>query len=56
MRHEMDIKILGPGCANCVKLDKVTRQVIEEMGVSATIEKVEDYEAIASFGVMSTPH
>lgn len=55
MRQDMDIKILGPGCSNCVKLEKVTRQVVEEMGIVATIEKVEDYEAIASFGVMSTP-
>lgn len=51
----MEIKILGPGCNNCVKLDQATRQVVADMGITATIEKIEDYEAIASYGVMSTP-
>jgi small redox-active disulfide protein 2 len=51
----MDIKVLGPGCKNCVTLDKIAHEVIEEMGLTATFEKVEDYAAIASYGVMSTP-
>jgi small redox-active disulfide protein 2 len=51
----INIKVLGPGCKNCVTLDRITHQVIDEMGLQATIEKVEDYAAIASFGVMSTP-
>lgn len=51
----MDIKILGPGCKNCVTLDKITRQVVQEIGLNATIEKVEDYGEIAAYGVMSTP-
>lgn len=51
----MDIKILGPGCKNCVTLDKITRQVVQELGLDATIEKIEDYGQIASYGVMSTP-
>ena len=51
----MEIKVLGPGCKNCVTLDKIAHEVIAEMGISATFEKVEDYAAIASFGVMSTP-
>jgi len=51
----MDIKILGPGCKNCVLLYKMTTQAIQELEISATIEKVEDYGQIASYGVMSTP-
>ena len=51
----MDIKILGPGCKNCVTLDRIAHEVVSEMGIEATFEKVEDYAAIASFGVMSTP-
>lgn len=51
----MEIKILGPGCKNCVLLYKMTTQVIQELGLDATIEKVEDYGQIASYGVMSTP-
>ena len=51
----MIIKVLGPGCANCKSLERVTREAITELGLDATIEKVEDYATIASYGVMSTP-
>ncbi len=51
----MEIKVLGPGCKNCVTLDRIAHEVIADMGLIANIEKVEDYEAIASYGVMSTP-
>ncbi|HEX7404764.1 MAG TPA: thioredoxin family protein [Candidatus Nanopelagicaceae bacterium] len=51
----MDIKILGPGCKNCVTLDRITREAVSEMGIQATIEKIEDYTEIASYGVMTTP-
>ncbi|MEY3636604.1 MAG: hypothetical protein RL147_1033 [Actinomycetota bacterium] len=51
----MEIKVLGPGCKNCVTLDRIAHEVVRELGISATFEKVEDYAAIASYGVMSTP-
>ena len=51
----MHIKILGPGCANCSKLEKQTRKAIDLLGIDADIEKVTDYSQIASYGIMSTP-
>ena len=51
----MDLKVLGPGCKNCVTLDRIAHEVVVEMGLAASFEKVEDYAAIASYGVMSTP-
>lgn len=51
----MVIKILGPGCPKCKTLDKLTREVVEQNGIDATVEKVEDIVAIMNFGVMSTP-
>lgn len=51
----MIIKVLGPGCNNCKNLERVTREAVAELGMTATIEKVEDYAAIAGYGVMSTP-
>ena len=51
----MEIKVLGPGCKNCVTLDRIAHEVVQEMGITATFEKIEDYAAIASYGVMSTP-
>jgi small redox-active disulfide protein 2 len=51
----MDIKILGSGCANCINLEKATRQALADLGLEATIEKVTDYGQIVGYGVMSTP-
>ncbi len=51
----MEIKILGPGCAKCNKTEKLVREVIEEAGIDATVEKVSDMMQIASYGVFGTP-
>lgn len=51
----LDIKVLGPGCKNCVMLDKITKDAVAELGLDATIEKVEDYAEIAAYNIMSTP-
>ncbi len=51
----MHIKILGSGCANCVNLERATRQAVSELGLDATFEKVTDYGDIASYGIMRTP-
>lgn len=51
----MMIKVLGPGCKNCVNLSKNTQEALDELGIDAQIVKVTDYKDIASFGVMSTP-
>ena len=51
----MDIKILGTGCPKCKSLEKLTREVVEQNGLSAEISKVEDIMEIMKFNVMSTP-
>jgi len=51
----MNIKILGPGCANCVNLEKAAKQAASELGIDATFEKVTDYAEIVSYNIMSTP-
>ncbi len=51
----MEIKVLGTGCAKCKSLEEVTRKAVEEKGVDATIEKVEDIMQIMTYGVMTTP-
>lgn len=51
----MHIKVLGPGCRNCVNLEKEARAAVADLGLDATIEKVTDYPTIASYGIMRTP-
>lgn len=51
----MKIKVLGPGCRNCVTLSNNTEAALKELGIEAEIIKVTDYKDIASYGIMSTP-
>ena len=51
----MEIKVLGPGCANCRTTLALLEQLAEETNVGVTFAKVEDVKEIAGFGVMSTP-
>jgi small redox-active disulfide protein 2 len=51
----MEIKILGGGCANCKRLEKVARQALEEMGLEADVAKVTDFSEIMSYDILTTP-
>jgi small redox-active disulfide protein 2 len=51
----MILKILGPGCKNCVALERATSRAVDDLGLVATVEKVTDYREIVGYGVMSTP-
>lgn len=51
----MLIQILGPGCANCRRLEELARQVVAEMGMEAVVEKLESYAEIVKYGVLATP-
>ncbi len=51
----MEIKILGTGCAKCQALERNTRQAVDELKLSAQIEKVTDLQAILSYDILMTP-
>jgi small redox-active disulfide protein 2 len=51
----MEIKILGTGCPKCKTLEKITREVVEQNGLTANITKVEDIMDIMKYNVMATP-
>ena len=51
----MNIKVLGPGCMNCKTLEKRIIEALQELNLDVKVEKVEDYQAIASYGIMRTP-
>lgn len=49
------VKILGPGCANCRKLEAVAREAATSAGVEAEFVKISDMQAIMAYDVLSTP-
>jgi small redox-active disulfide protein 2 len=49
------IEVLGPGCANCRRLEAAAREAVAIAGVEAEVRHVTDYAQIAARGVMSTP-
>ncbi len=51
----MNIKILGPGCMNCKTLYRRTEEALQELNMKATLEKVEDFQKIATYGIMRMP-
>ena len=53
--NNMEIKILGTGCAKCKTLEKLTREVVEKNGIQATITKGEDITEIMKYHIMATP-
>ncbi|WP_270419755.1 thioredoxin family protein [Bacteroides intestinalis] len=51
----MEILVLGPGCAKCVKTYEAIKKVIDETGSDATVRKIDDIMEIMKFNVMATP-
>ena len=50
----MEIKVLGPGCTNCYKMEELAKKAATELGIDATVEKVSDIQEIMKY-TMSTP-
>ena len=51
----MEVKVLGPGCAKCKKLYEEADNVIKQLGVPATLTKVDKLSEIAAYSVLMTP-
>jgi len=50
----MEIKVLGPGCANCHKMEEMAKAAVKELGIEAKVEKISDMQEILKY-TMSTP-
>ncbi|MBM4136778.1 MAG: thioredoxin family protein [Nitrospira sp.] len=50
----MEIKVLGPGCPNCHKMEELTTKAVKELGIDAKVDKITDIKEIMKY-TMSTP-
>jgi len=51
----LDIKVLGPGCDNCKKVEAIARQAAMNLGVEAQFEKITNRAEYPKYGLMYTP-
>jgi small redox-active disulfide protein 2 len=51
----MKIEILGTGCAKCHQLEQVTKDVVKELAIDATVEEVKDIKKIMNYHILTTP-
>ncbi|MFI5116461.1 MAG: thioredoxin family protein [Terriglobales bacterium] len=51
----IDIKVLGPGCANCKRLYQEAEKAVAQLSAPATITKVEDIREIMAYKILATP-
>jgi small redox-active disulfide protein 2 len=51
----IEIKVLGPGCANCKRLYAEAEKAVAQLSTPATLTKVEDIKEIMAFRILATP-
>ena len=51
----LTIKVLGPGCARCKQMEKLTNEVIRELAIDAEIEEIKDVKKIMEYPILTTP-
>lgn len=51
----LNIKVLGPGCANCQQVEGVAKRAVSMLGLEAHIEKVTDRAQIMAYHLLATP-
>ena len=51
----IEVKVLGPGCANCKRLYAEVEKAIQQTGAAATLTKVDDVREIMTYRVLATP-
>ncbi len=53
--NELKIKILGPGCVSCNRLNSMIFDILQQLGIAADIIQIHDLDEIWRNGVIATP-
>ena len=53
--QQLTIKILGPGCVSCNKLNTMIFDIMQRLDIAADIEQIHDLDEIWRHGVITTP-
>jgi len=53
--EQLEIKILGPGCANCDRFEREVMEAVSELDLPAGIDHIRDIREIGKYGVMGSP-
>lgn len=51
----LNIKVLGPGCDNCARVEAAARAAVAELGIEARIEKITDRAEFGRYHLLATP-
>ena len=51
----MKIEILGTGCAKCITLEKIVREVVSQLDGDYEVVKVDDIMEIMKYNILSMP-
>jgi small redox-active disulfide protein 2 len=56
----LKIKVLGPGCPNCQRVEENTEEALEVLGeekpdLEATLQHVTNFNEIMEYDILSTP-
>jgi small redox-active disulfide protein 2 len=49
------IEVLGPGCARCQTLYENAKAAVDELGIDARVEKIDDVAVMVMRGIMESP-
>jgi len=51
----LQVRVLGPGCVNCQKLEQETMAALAELNLAADFDHEQNIKEIARYGIMGTP-
>jgi small redox-active disulfide protein 2 len=55
IKVSIEIKVLGPGCANCKRLYAEAEKALAQVSAPAKLTKVEDIRDIMAYKILATP-